>query len=145
MDAEDGATTLSLRKQLAARAYARTAQYDAAIGTWFASQLGDDAPRALAIAGTLAQGLRYGENPHHWAAFYRTAEQRPGVATARQVQGKELSYNNLNDTDAAYELAAEFDPGKHAARDETDPTIEWADKAAEGRLGSGKGGSVGCH
>jgi phosphoribosylaminoimidazolecarboxamide formyltransferase/IMP cyclohydrolase len=115
MDANEGATTLELRTALAARAYARTAQYDAAIGAWFAGALGDDTPRNLAIAGKLADKLRYGENPHQWAAFYRTAERRPGVATARQVQGKELSYNNLNDTDAAYELVAEFDPGKHAA------------------------------
>ncbi|MFO7478805.1 MAG: bifunctional phosphoribosylaminoimidazolecarboxamide formyltransferase/IMP cyclohydrolase [Methyloceanibacter sp.] len=115
LDANDGATTLELRKVLAARAYARTAQYDAAIGAWFSGELGETAPRALAIAGTLADKLRYGENPHQWAAFYRTSEQRPGVATAIQVQGKELSYNNLNDTDAAYELVAEFDPAKHAA------------------------------
>ena len=115
LDANDGATTLELRKVLAARAYARTAQYDAAIGAWFSGELGETAPRALAIAGSLADKLRYGENPHQWAAFYRTSEQRPGVATAIQVQGKELSYNNLNDTDAAYELVAEFDPAKHAA------------------------------
>jgi phosphoribosylaminoimidazolecarboxamide formyltransferase/IMP cyclohydrolase len=115
MDAHGGATTLGLRRQLAARAFARTAQYDAAISAWFAGRLGETAPRALAIAGSLAEALRYGENPHQWAAFYRTADRRPGVATARQVQGKELSYNNLNDTDAAYELVAEFDPGKHAA------------------------------
>ena len=115
MDTNAGATTLALRKQLAARAFARTAQYDAAIGAWFSGELGETAPRALAIAGTLADTLRYGENPHQWAALYRSGEKRPGVATARQVQGKELSYNNLNDTDAAYELAAEFDPAKHAA------------------------------
>ncbi|HSD93227.1 MAG TPA: bifunctional phosphoribosylaminoimidazolecarboxamide formyltransferase/IMP cyclohydrolase [Methyloceanibacter sp.] len=115
MDAHDGATTLGLRKALAARAYARTAQYDAAIAGWLAGVLDENTPRALAIAGSLADKLRYGENPHQWAAFYRTAERRPGVATATQVQGKELSYNNLNDTDAAYELVAEFDPAKHAA------------------------------
>jgi len=115
MDAHGGATTLGLRKQLAARAYARTAQYDAAISAWFAGELGEQTPRRLTIAGTLADKLRYGENPHQWAAFYRTGEQRPGIATAVQVQGKELSYNNLNDTDAAYELVAEFDPAKHAA------------------------------
>jgi phosphoribosylaminoimidazolecarboxamide formyltransferase/IMP cyclohydrolase len=115
MDANGGATTLALRQQLAARAFARTAQYDAAIAAWFAGVLGDTVPKTKAIVGTLAEALRYGENPHQWAAFYRTAEQRFGVASARQVQGKELSYNNLNDTDAAYELAAEFDPAKHAA------------------------------
>ena len=59
--------------------------------------------------------LRYGENPHQSAAFYRTAERRFGVATARQLQGKQLSYNNIGDTDAAFELVAEFDPGRTAA------------------------------
>jgi phosphoribosylaminoimidazolecarboxamide formyltransferase/IMP cyclohydrolase len=105
-----GATTLELRKTLAAKAYARTAAYDAAIGGWFAGELGERAPRWCTIAGELAQGLRYGENPHQWAAFYRTDAQRPGVATAVQHQGKELSYNNLGDADAAIELIAEFDP-----------------------------------
>jgi phosphoribosylaminoimidazolecarboxamide formyltransferase/IMP cyclohydrolase len=62
------------------------------------------------FAGRLKEVMRYGENPHQWAAFYTTGEQRPGVATARQVQGKALSYNNLNDTDAAFELISEFDP-----------------------------------
>jgi phosphoribosylaminoimidazolecarboxamide formyltransferase/IMP cyclohydrolase len=115
MKAHDGATTLELRKQLAARAFARTAAYDAAIAAWFAGQLGESTPNSMAIAGRLAEALRYGENPHQWAAFYRTGDKRFGVATARQVQGKELSYNNLNDTDAAYELAAEFDPKGCAA------------------------------
>jgi phosphoribosylaminoimidazolecarboxamide formyltransferase/IMP cyclohydrolase len=115
MTTHGGATTLALRESLAARAYARTAAYDAAISSWFAAQLGERTPNTLAIAGRLAEALRYGENPHQWAAFYRTGEQRSGVATARQVQGKELSYNNLNDTDAAYELVAEFDPKAAAA------------------------------
>jgi len=115
MEAHGGATTLALRKKLAARAYARTAQYDATIGAWFADALGERTPRLFTIGGRLAETLRYGENPHQWAAFYRSDDARPGVASARQVQGKELSYNNLNDTDAAYELVAEFDPGKHAA------------------------------
>ncbi|HYH71335.1 MAG TPA: bifunctional phosphoribosylaminoimidazolecarboxamide formyltransferase/IMP cyclohydrolase, partial [Methyloceanibacter sp.] len=115
MDAHDGATTPTLRKALAARAYARTAAYDAAIAAWFADLQDDHAPRTRTIAGELAQPLRYGENPHQWAAFYRTGERRFGVATAVQVQGKELSYNNINDTDAAYELVAEFDPAEAAA------------------------------
>ncbi len=115
MAANGGATTLELRKALAAKAFARTAAYDAAIAAWFAAQLGDKAPKTMAIAGTLAEALRYGENPHQWAAFYRTGDKRFGVATARQVQGKELSYNNLNDIDAAYELVAEFDPKASAA------------------------------
>jgi phosphoribosylaminoimidazolecarboxamide formyltransferase/IMP cyclohydrolase len=110
-----GATTLLLRKKLAAKAYARTASYDAAISNWFAQTLGDQAPAFRAFGGKLAEALRYGENPHQSAAFYRSPEQRPGVATARQVQGKQLSYNNINDTDAAYECVAEFDPRRTAA------------------------------
>ncbi|CAM5507668.1 Bifunctional purine biosynthesis protein PurH OS=Afipia felis OX=1035 GN=purH PE=3 SV=1 [Afipia felis] len=113
--AHNGATTLSLRKRLAAKAYARTAAYDAAISNWFAAELKIDAPDYRAIGGRLAESLRYGENPHQSAAFYVGAEQRPGVATARQVQGKQLSYNNINDTDAAYECVAEFDPARSAA------------------------------
>src|SRR5690606_14770024 len=95
VEAHDGAPTLTVRRRLAALAYARTAAYDAAIGTWFAHQSGETFPRRHAIAGTLVQALRYGENPHQQAAFYATGEKRPGIATARQVQGKELSYNNL--------------------------------------------------
>src|SRR5919204_5102141 len=110
-----GATTLALRRKLAAKAYARTAVYDAAIANWFADQLSDVAPAFRAIGGHLLEPLRYGENPHQSAAFYRTSELRPGVATARQVQGKQLSYNNINDTDAAYECVAEFDPARTAA------------------------------
>ncbi len=106
---KSGGTTLALRKDLAARAFARTATYDAAISGWFAGQLGETAPARRAIGGELKQTLRYGENPHQSAAFYVTGEQRPGVANARQLQGKELSYNNIADTDAAFELAAEFD------------------------------------
>jgi len=113
--AHEGATTLNLRKALAAKAYARTATYDAAISNWFAKTLEDDAPTFRAFGGRLAEALRYGENPHQRAAFYRTPDVRSGVATARQVQGKQLSYNNINDTDAAYECVAEFDPARTAA------------------------------
>ena len=113
--ANKGATTLKLRRRLAAKAYARTAAYDAAISNWFALQLKDDAPDFRAFGGRLIQSLRYGENPHQTAAFYATPDKRPGVATARQLQGKELSYNNINDTDAAYECIAEFDPERTAA------------------------------
>ena len=111
----DGATRLELRRTLAARAYARTAAYDAAISTWFASRIGEEWPARKAIAGALKQTMRYGENPHQAAALYTFPNPRPGVATARQVQGKELSYNNINDTDAAVELVAEFDPAVSAA------------------------------
>ncbi len=115
LKAHNGATTLALRKRLAAKAYARTAAYDAAISNWFAGQLKIDAPDFRAFGGRLIQALRYGENPHQHAAFYRAPDKRPGVATARQVQGKELSYNNINDTDAAYEAVAEFNPARSAA------------------------------
>ncbi len=108
MTANGGATTPEFRRRLAAAAYARTAAYDAAISTWFAGSLGETFPRRIAFAGELRQTLRYGENPHQQAAFYTGGEARPGVASARQIQGKELSFNNLNDTDAAFELAAEF-------------------------------------
>ncbi|MCH2393372.1 bifunctional phosphoribosylaminoimidazolecarboxamide formyltransferase/IMP cyclohydrolase [Oceanibaculum sp.] len=103
-----GAISLALRKKLAAAAYARTGAYDAAISTWFAGQLGDTFPRRIAIGGELKQVLRYGENPHQQAAFYTGGAPRIGIATATQLQGKELSFNNLNDTDAAFELVSEF-------------------------------------
>jgi len=98
------------RRALAARAYARTAAYDAAIATWYAQQVDDDTPRRVARAGTLQQSLRYGENPHQAAAFYTDGDTRPGVATAELIQGKALSYNNINDADAAFELVSEFVP-----------------------------------
>ena len=104
-----GATNAALRKRLAAASYARTAAYDSAIAAWFAGQNDDALPSRYSFSGTRAQLMRYGENPHQSAAFYKTADDRPGVATAEQLQGKELSYNNLNDTDAAFELVAEFD------------------------------------
>ena len=111
-----GATSLSLRRKLAARAYARTAAYDAAISAWFAAQAEAGAwPVRKSISGELRQTMRYGENPHQAAAFYTFPNPRTGVATARQLQGKELSFNNVNDTDAALELAAEFDPAAEAA------------------------------
>jgi phosphoribosylaminoimidazolecarboxamide formyltransferase/IMP cyclohydrolase len=113
--ANKGATTLSLRRRLAAKAYARTAAYDAAISNWFARELKTEAPDFRAFGGRLIQALRYGENPHQTAAFYRTPDKRAGVATMRQLQGKELSYNNINDTDAAYECIAEFDAKRTAA------------------------------
>src|SRR6202012_1262025 len=110
-----GATTLWLRRRLAAKAYARTAAYDSAISNWFANELKTEAPDFRAFGGRLIQSLRYGENPHQTAAFYRMPDRRPGVATALQVQGKELSYNNINDTDAAYECIGEFDAVRAAA------------------------------
>ncbi|MBL8592930.1 MAG: bifunctional phosphoribosylaminoimidazolecarboxamide formyltransferase/IMP cyclohydrolase [Devosia sp.] len=105
-----GGVPYALRQRLAAKAYARTAAYDSVISGWFARTLDYAEMPYRSFAGRLKEVMRYGENPHQWAAFYTTGEQRPGVATARQVQGKALSYNNLNDTDAAFELVSEFDP-----------------------------------
>ncbi len=109
MKSNDGATTPETRKRLAARAYSRTGAYDAAISTWFNGQTGETFPPRIAFSGVLKQTMRYGENPHQAAAFYTDGASRPGVATAEQLQGKELSFNNLNDTDAAFELVAEFE------------------------------------
>ena len=110
-----GGTDLALRRRLAQKAFARTAVYDAAISNWMAREIGESAPTWRAFGGRLIEPLRYGENPHQTAAFYAGAEARPGVATARQVQGKALSYNNVNDTDAALELVAEFPAALGAA------------------------------
>ena len=117
--ATHGGTSLATRRRLAAAAYARTAAYDSAISGWFADQIGIPYPERVSICGSKKQDLRYGENPHQSAAFYVTSPARFGVATATQHQGKELSYNNYNDTDAAFECVAEFaDPAivivKHA-------------------------------
>ena len=112
--ANDGQTSYELRQRLAQTAYARTAAYDTVVSTWMASQIGET-PRRRTVGGTLAQTLRYGENPHQAAAFYTDGSSRPGVATAQQHQGKELSYNNINDTDAAFELVSEFDPSEGPA------------------------------
>ncbi|WP_428926720.1 bifunctional phosphoribosylaminoimidazolecarboxamide formyltransferase/IMP cyclohydrolase [Marinibacterium sp. SX1] len=108
LDAMDGQTSYAFRQRLAQTAYARTGAYDAAVSTWMAEALDQPAPRRKVVAGTLAQTLRYGENPHQTAAFYTDGSARPGVASAVQHQGKELSYNNINDTDAAFELVSEF-------------------------------------
>ncbi len=105
----DGSTTLAFRQSLALTAFSRTAAYDAAVSGWMASHLGETA-RRVSFAGKLAQTLRYGENPHQTAAFYTDGSDRPSIATAQQLQGKELSFNNINDTDAAFELVLEFAP-----------------------------------
>ena len=110
----DGATGMAFRQKMALTAYSRTAAYDTAVSTWLAGEIGQATPRYRSFAGKLAQTLRYGENPHQAAAFYTDGTRRPGVATARQWQGKELSYNNINDTDAAFELVAEFAGGAPA-------------------------------
>ncbi|MEM9106418.1 MAG: bifunctional phosphoribosylaminoimidazolecarboxamide formyltransferase/IMP cyclohydrolase [Pseudomonadota bacterium] len=115
LQSNNGTISLSFRKHMAAAAYARTAAYDATISNWFAGELSVENPRHRALAGSLKDVMRYGENPHQTAGFYIGGESRPGVATAQLHQGKQLSYNNINDTDAAYELVGEFDPEAAAA------------------------------
>ncbi len=110
LTARDGAVGAAMRRALARKAYAMTAAYDAAIAEWMAAEDGIAFPETLVLAARLGERLRYGENPHQAAALYRTGERRPGAANARLLQGKELSYNNYADADAAFELAAEFGP-----------------------------------
>ena len=114
MKSDEGSVSAALCRKLAAKTYARTAAYDAAISGWYARQLENSAPEWATIGGKLNEALRYGENPHQSAAFYVTGEARPGVATATQIQGKALSYNNINDTDAAYELIGELGDARPA-------------------------------
>ena len=110
-----GNTSIDTRKKLAAKAFALTASYDAAISQWFAKQLNTPTPEIFATGGKRIQPLRYGENPHQKAALYASPDRRKGVASATQMQGKELSYNNINDTDAALACLAEFGTSKDAA------------------------------
>jgi len=114
MGENNGQISYAFRQKMASIAYARTASYDSAVSQWFAAQIGDKFPKRMTVSATLTQPLRYGENPHQSAAFYTDGTPRKGVATAIQHQGKALSYNNINDTDAAFELASEFDPSQGA-------------------------------
>ncbi len=110
MDEHGGALSSGFRQRLAFTAFSLTATYDSNIAGWFAEQMDEEAPRRISFSGTLAQTLRYGENSHQNASLYLVDHDvRPGAARAAQVQGKELSYNNLNDTDAAFALVSEFD------------------------------------
>ena len=111
---EKGEPLGDLNRRLAAKAFSMTAAYDSAIGRWLSGEAGDKQMRHFTVGGELASGLRYGENPHQRASFYRSGATRPGVATAEQLQGKTLSYNNLNDTDAAYELIGELGDARPA-------------------------------
>ena len=108
MHANNGGTTLALRKRLAATAFARTASYDAAISQWMAQDVSEPFPAFTGFGGRKHQDLRYGENPHQQAAVYKSSDGRIGILDATQIQGKELSYNNINDADAALEAVAEF-------------------------------------
>jgi len=105
---KEGGVSRTLRARLAEKAFARTASYDAAIASWYARQLDDELPTRFVVAGELRERMRYGENPHQSAGLYLTAEPGPSVAKARQVQGKELSFNNINDADAAFELVSDL-------------------------------------
>jgi phosphoribosylaminoimidazolecarboxamide formyltransferase/IMP cyclohydrolase len=107
MQENDGATSDAFRKKMAAKAFSRTAAYDCAISTWFANQQGENFPKTFNLTASLKQGLRYGENPHQSAAFY-SYNDGTGISAATQLQGKELSYNNINDADAALQLVSEF-------------------------------------
>ena len=108
MDANEGKISGALKQRLASKTFSQSAAYDAAIANYFFDQLGETNPVFRVQSGKLKQSLRYGENPHQIAGFYSDGSGRPGIASATQIQGKELSYNNINDTDAAYELVAEF-------------------------------------
>jgi phosphoribosylaminoimidazolecarboxamide formyltransferase/IMP cyclohydrolase len=105
---KEGGVPRALRARLAAKAFGRTAAYDAAIATWYSGRIGDELPERLILAGRLRERLRYGENPHQPAVLYLNGDPGPAVATARQLQGKPLSYNNINDADAAFELISDL-------------------------------------
>ena len=113
LDKNDGSTTIEFRKKLAAKTYAITAQYDTLISNWF---LKDDNELKINFSspGTLSSELRYGENPHQSAGIYKSSFQKSGIPYADLIQGKELSYNNINDADAALQLIKEFDPKESA-------------------------------
>ena len=113
LDKNDGSTTIEFRKKLAAKTYAITAQYDTLISNWF---LKDDNELKINFSspGTLSSELRYGENPHQSAGIYKSSFQKSGIPYADLIQGKELSYNNINDADAALQLIKEFDTKESA-------------------------------
>lgn len=116
-----GGIELDLRRELARKAFAHTAAYDTAIAGWLARETGIEHPDTLTLAARLAQPLRYGENPHQRAALYRLDTGRPGVASGRQLQGKALSFNNLQDADAAVEVVAGFERPTAAVIKHTNP------------------------
>lgn len=109
LEQNGGTIHLEERQYFAQKCFAYTAAYDAAISNWMATQFNITAPDYIGFGGRRSQNLRYGENPHQNASFFVSGIERAGVASATQIQGKKLSYNNINDTDAAYELVAEFD------------------------------------
>ncbi len=124
-----GDTSLTTRQMLAAKAFGRTAAYDSAIANWMATE---KLPEKISFVGTRSLTLRYGENPHQEAALYKGENLRAGVVNATQIQGKPLSYNNINDTDAAFELVAEFEAPTVAIIKHANPCgVASADSLAE--------------
>ncbi len=122
LDRSNGSTSAAFRRALAQKAFARTAAYDATIALWMEETGGaagvmatGDPAQHRTFGGTLQGELRYGENPHQRAGFYRTLDRSPGIGGAQLIGGKALSYNNLGDADAALALVAEFDPSREAA------------------------------
>ena len=107
LERNNGKTSYSFRRALALTAFSRTAAYDSAVSIWLA-KFTDKTPKRLTISGELVEELRYGENPHQVASFYKTGLTNSGLAGVTKWQGKELSYNNINDTDAAQNLISEF-------------------------------------
>lgn len=110
LEEHKGSTTTELRRRFAAAAFSQLSAYDAAVANKFSAELGEKFPSKVLISASLKQRLRYGENPHQEAAFYSFSNVTPSLASAEQVQGKELSYNNISDTDAAFEIVSEFSP-----------------------------------
>jgi len=113
LNKNDGSTTLEFRKKLAAKTYATTAQYDTLISNWFLKDNNELKTNFLSPS-TLSSELRYGENPHQSAGIYKSSFQKSGIPYANLIQGKELSYNNINDADAALQLIKEFDSKESA-------------------------------
>jgi phosphoribosylaminoimidazolecarboxamide formyltransferase/IMP cyclohydrolase len=109
-----GSTTLEFRKKLAAKTFSTTAYYDSLISNWFYREKKEKVAK-FSTAGKLSSTLRYGENPHQSASLYKSSMQNSGIPQATLLQGKELSYNNINDADAALQLIKEFE--------ETIPTV----------------------
>ena len=115
LNVNNGCTSYTFRQKLSQNAFSLTANYDAMVSTWMLEQAGQIQPRRLSFSAALSQNLRYGENPHQSASFYVDENINSGIGAAYQIQGKELSYNNINDADAALELVNEFTESDRAA------------------------------
>ena len=114
LEKNEGQTSFDFRRNLALAAYSRTASYDSAVANWFRNHA-TKKTKSYTLSGNLVQNLRYGENPHQTASFYKKDGNTFGVTSSIMIQGKELSYNNINDADAAINLALEFESEADAA------------------------------